>query len=470
MYDYILDHGSVSLTLTVLAGGVNVGILSILIICTILSAFFSCSETAISAVSEAKIKTLVEDRKAGSKKALYCIEHYEKTLTTLVVGNNIVNTLMSVLSVTFFASLFTNITDENVISILATIIITIVLLIFGEILPKTIGKKYNEKVVLVVCPIIWFLSYVMLIIVAPFMGLQRLVTGKSGTEHNVDENELGSILDTMEEEGEIESDEREMIKNVFDLNDQTVEDIMVPRVDMIAIEVSSTVEEAKEVFLENHYSRIPVYKEDKDHIVGILYERDFYEKLLSDPSKVTIENSMRKAKFVNKTMTVDRLIKELQISKTHIAIVSGEYNDTLGIVTMEDALEELVGEIYDEHDEGSVKYTNIHKINENQYIVDGDCEVDELFDTLNIGDEPDESKVSSWIFESQEELPKNGDKMTYIATYTQMDEEGEYKDYAKKLEFEIVKVDERRIEKVRLTVTDATEEETKEKLENEDLD
>lgn len=462
-----LDTQSVYLTLTVLAS-VNGGILSILIICTILSAFFSMSETAISAVSEAKIKTLVEDQVKGSKKALYCIEHYEQTLTTLVVGNNIVNTLMSVLAVTFFAQIFTNL-DDNMISILATVIITVILLIFGEILPKTLGKKFSEKISLIVCPIIWFLNYLLFIIVLPFRGLQRLVTGKSGTEHNVDEDELGSILDTMEEEGQIESDEREMIKNVFDLNDQTVEDIMIPRVDMVALDIDTSIEDAKNLFLDTHYSRVPVYKEDKDHIVGILYERDFYEKLLKDPENVTIEGSMRKPKFVNKTMTVDRLINELQVSKTHMAIVSGEYNDTLGLVTMEDALEELVGEIYDEHDEGSVKYSMIHKINENQYIIDGDCDVDELFDTLNIGDVPDETKVSSWVFESQEDLPKVGDKMTYIATYTQENENGEYQDYAKKLSFEVVKVDERRIEKVRLNILDATEEEINEKN-KEDLD
>lgn len=462
-----LDTQSVYLTLTILAS-VNGGILSILIICTILSAFFSMSETAISAVSEAKIKTLVEDQVKGSKKALYCIEHYEQTLTTLVVGNNIVNTLMSVLAVTFFAQIFTNL-DDNMISILATVIITVILLIFGEILPKTLGKKFSEKISLIVCPIIWFLNYLLFIIVLPFRGLQRLVTGKSGTEHNVDEDELGSILDTMEEEGQIESDEREMIKNVFDLNDQTVEDIMIPRVDMVALDIDTSIEDAKNLFLDTHYSRVPVYKEDKDHIVGILYERDFYEKLLKDPENVTIEGSMRKPKFVNKTMTVDRLINELQVSKTHMAIVSGEYNDTLGLVTMEDALEELVGEIYDEHDEGSVKYSMIHKINENQYIIDGDCDVDELFDTLNIGDVPDETKVSSWVFESQEDLPKVGDKMTYIATYTQENENGEYQDYAKKLSFEVVKVDERRIEKVRLNILDATEEEINEKN-KEDLD
>jgi CBS domain containing-hemolysin-like protein len=472
--DYKLDHGSWPLALTnffneasnVVAepkiAHVNVGILIVIIICTILSAFFSMSETALSSISEAKVKTLVEDRKPGSKKALFCIEHYEKILTTILVGNNIVNTAMSVIAVTFFMQIFVK-TSESLVNLYATIIMTVVLLIFGEILPKTIGKKYNEKVSLIVAPIIWLLSYIIYPIVIPFRFLQKIITGrKSETEPHVDEDELGSILDTMEEEGSIEADEREMIKNVFDLNDQTVEDIMVPRVDMVALDVESTIDDAKKLFFENHYSRIPVYKEDKDHIVGILYERDFFSALLAGTNDVTIESCMRKAKFVNKTMTVDRLIKELQISKMHMAIVSGEYNDTLCLVTMEDALEELVGEIYDEHDEGSVKYSMIHKIKENQYIVDGDCDVDELFDKLDIGDAPDETKVSSWIFESQEELPKPGDKMTYIASYTQEDEDGQYQDYAKKLLFEVIVVDERRIEKVRLTITDATDEEVEE--------
>lgn len=421
------------------------------------------SETALSSVSEAKIKTLVEDRKRGSRKALYCIEHFEKILTTLLVGNNIVNTAMSVISVTFFMQIFTTLTSDMV-SVLATIIITILLLIFGEIIPKTLGKKYNESVSLIVGPILWFISYLIYPIVLPFRGLQKLVTGHGkANESHVNEDELGSILDTMEEDGYIESDEREMIKNVFDLNDRTVEDIMVPRVDMIALDVESTLDEAKQLFFDSRFSRIPVYKEDKDHIIGVLYERDFFSALLQkDTSNVTIENCMKPAKFVNKTMTVDNLIRDLQQSKTHMAIVSGEYNDTLGLVTMEDALEELVGEIYDEHDNGSVNKTLIHKIDDNTYIIDGDCDVDELFDTLDIGDIPDETKVSSWIFESKEDLPSQGDKMEYIACYTQEDDDGVFKDYAKKLTFEIIRVDKRRIEKVRLNITDATEEEVEE--------
>lgn len=450
---------------------VNPGLLTIIIIFIIFSAFFSMSETALNSISEAKVKTLIESRVTGSRKTMYCIENYDRTLTTILVGNNIVNTAMSVLAVTFFASIFTTLSNDQ-ISLVATIVMTIVLLTFGEILPKTIGKKFSEKIAVKVGPIIWALSYVLYPIVIPFRLLQKLVTGKNKESNNgVDESELGSILDTMEEEGSIESDEREMIKNVFDLNDQTVEDIMVPRIDMVAIDVNASVEEAENLFFKSAFSRVPVYEEDKDHIVGILYERDFYSALLKNKDNVSIKNIMRKAKFVNKTLTVDKLIRELQISKVHMAIVSGEYNDTLGLVTMEDALEELVGEIYDEHDEGSVKNTFIHPIEENVYIVDGDCGVDELFEELNIGDCPDETKVSSWIFESHDDLPKVGDVMVYIASYTKEDEEGNYKDFAKKLTFEVVRVQERRIEKVRLTVSDATEEEVEEyEEEKEDSD
>ncbi len=462
----MLDFSTISTILQV-----NPGLLTIIIIFIIFSAFFSMSETALNSISEAKVKTLIENRVTGSRKTLYCIENYDRTLTTILVGNNIVNTAMSVLAVTFFADIFTTLSNDQ-ISLVATIVMTITLLIFGEILPKTIGKKWHDKIALLVAPIIWAISYILYPIVIPFRLLQKLVTGKAkDTQNGVDESELGSILDTMEEEGSIESDEREMIKNVFDLNDQTVEDIMVPRIDMVALDVTSSIEEAEQLFFKSAFSRVPVYEDDKDHIVGILYERDFYSALLKNKDNVDIKNIMRKPKFVNKTLTVDKLIRELQISKVHMAIVSGEYNDTLGLVTMEDALEELVGEIYDEHDEGSIKNTFIHPIEENVYIVDGDCGVDELFDELNIGDCPDQSKVSSWIFESHDDLPKVGDTTIYIASYTKEDEEGNYKDFAKKLTFEIVRMRERRVEKVKLTLSDATEEEVLEyKENNEDSD
>lgn len=414
------------------------------------------TETVFASVSEAKIKNYVEERKTGAKKALFCVEHFDRTLTTLLVGNNIVNTALSTFALTFFMGFI----RTGNLELISTAIITIVLLIFGEITPKTIGKKYNDKLVLFLAPIIYVISYILLPISIIFMGIQKIFTGKKNNDSQVNESELETILDTMVEDGEIEDDEHEYIKNVFDLNDRTVEEIMVPRVDMVAIEDTTSIDEVKNIFIREQYSRIPVYHEDKDHIIGIIYERDFFEAMAKNIELKDVKQLMRNVLFVNKKMTVDALIKTLQESKTHMAIVSGEYNDTLGLVTMEDALEEIVGEIYDEHDEGSVKQKLITKINDNTYMVDGDMFVSDMFEEIGLGEAPEgASKLSTWMFESQEDLPKIGDKMTYISCFTDQNENGEYEDYAKKIVLEIVEVDDRRIETVKVTVDDATEEE-----------
>lgn len=435
---------------------INGGLLAILIILVLFSAFFSMTETVFASVSEAKIKNYVEERKTGAKKALFCVEHFDRTLTTLLVGNNIVNTALSTFALTFFMGFI----RTGNLELISTAIITIVLLIFGEITPKTIGKKYNDKLVLFLAPIIYVISYILLPISIIFMGIQKIFTGKKNNDSQVNESELETILDTMVEDGEIEDDEHEYIKNVFDLNDRTVEEIMVPRVDMVAIEDTTSIDEVKNIFIREQYSRIPVYHEDKDHIIGIIYERDFFEAMAKNIELKNVKQLMRNVLFVNKKMTVDALIKTLQESKTHMAIVSGEYNDTLGLVTMEDALEEIVGEIYDEHDEGSVKQKLITKINDNTYMVDGDMFVSDMFEEIGLGEAPEgASKLSTWMFESQEDLPKIGDKMTYISCFTDQNENGEYEDYAKKIVLEIVEVDDRRIETVKVTVDDATEEE-----------
>ena len=414
------------------------------------------TETVFASVSEAKIKNYVEERKTGAKKALFCVEHFDRTLTTLLVGNNIVNTALSTFALTFFMGFI----RTGNLELISTAIITIVLLIFGEITPKTIGKKYNDKLVLFLAPIIYVISYILLPISIIFMGIQKIFTGKKNNDSQVNESELETILDTMVEDGEIEDDEHEYIKNVFDLNDRTVEEIMVPRVDMVAIEDTTSIDEVKNIFIREQYSRIPVYHEDKDHIIGIIYERDFFEAMAKNIELKNVKQLMRNVLFVNKKMTVDALIKTLQESKTHMAIVSGEYNDTLGLVTMEDALEEIVGEIYDEHDEGSVKQKLITKINDNTYMVDGDMFVSDMFEEIGLGEAPEgASKLSTWMFESQEDLPKIGDKMTYISCFTDQNENGEYEDDAKKIVLEIVEVDDRRIETVKVTVDDATEEE-----------
>ncbi len=413
------------------------------------------SETVFSSVSDVKLRTAVEERKSGAKKALYLSENFDKTLTTLLVGNNIVNTAMSVLSVSLFAVMIKN---ENYASLVATAVTTIVLLIFGEIMPKTIGKKYSDTLCRTLAPLVYGLTIILYPIVIIFRGLQKLVSGKE-VKAELSENELESIIDTMEEEGQIESDEVEYIKNIFDLNDRSVEDIMIHRVDVVAVDVNDSVDDIKKVFFDTMYSRIPVCEGDKDHIIGVLYERDFLKELIKKQS-IDVRKIMRPAKFVNKAMKVDDLIHELQKCKTHLAIVLGEYGDTQGIVTMEDALEEIVGEIYDEHDEVEADVNEIKTISDNEYLVDGEIYVDYLYDKLEIGEAPEDStqKLSSFLFEESEELPKVGNQVKLISSFTKFNDETEsYQDFVKEITFEIAKVEDRRISKVKVSVKDYEE-------------
>ena len=440
----------------------NVPIFILLVFLILMSAFFSMSETAISCASQVRLKLFIEERRNGSKMAMYCSEHFEKTLTTILVGNNIVNTAIATLALGFFTGIFGPIGPIEWIS---TLITTIVLLIFGEILPKTIGKNYADVIALKVSWIIYYLSFILFPIVFLFMRLQHLFMKKE--KETVNETELEAILDTMEDQGSIEENEVSIIKNVFELNDRPVMDIMVPRIEMFAIDIESNNEEIREMLLENQFSRIPVFEEDKDHIIGILYERDFFVAYIKD-NNFNVRSILRPVLYVSSSMKVDDLIKKMQKEKSHLAIVSGEYGDTLGLVTMEDALEELVGEIYDEYDDADEKEFKV--LEDGSLEVSGDMYVSTLFEELDIPDEPKNvpNKVGSWLYDSLEQLPSVGASIDYIATYTKQDENGDYVDYQKKITLAVSKVDGRRIDKVHVCVCDATDEDVLEKEKNEE--
>ena len=431
---------------------------TLMIIMIILSAFFSMSETAISSLSDSKIRLMIEERKRGAKKALELTNKYDKTLITLLIGNNIVNVLLSTIAVYFFIRLAV---AEEYVSLVSTAAVTLVLLIFGEIVPKIVAKAHPE---VISCAVSWPI-YIIMLILTPlvyfFLGIQRIFTRNKNEEQAMDEDELNVLINQMEDEGSIEHDEASTIRNVFDLNDRKAEDIMIPRIQMEAIDYNSTLEAVKNFMLDNAYSRIPVYKKDKDHIVGILYERDFFPALVKNP-KMSWRRILRPVKFVSKEMKVDALIDELRATKTHIAIVSGEYGEVLGLVTMEDCLEEIVGEIYDEHDNPEDSELRFEELEDGSYIVDADMFVEDLFEKLDIGDCPDDipSKVSGWLFAKCESLPEVGFSMGYTALYTQLDSETEeYVDYAKRLTLSIYEVENRRITLAKVEIRDATEEE-----------
>lgn len=441
--------------------------IAILVVLILLSAFFSMSETAISSASDSKIRLLIESRKSGAKKALQLTEKFDKTLIVLLIGNNLVNVAISTIFVMMLSQFIVD--NEDLVTWVSTITVTVALLIFGEIFPKIIAKKHAEGISCFVAWPVYIFGLILTPLVYLFYGIQRAMTKTDGNqEPSMDENELGVLIDQMEDEGSIEHDEATTIRNVFDLNDRTAEDIMIPRIKMEAINYNSSLEDVKNFLIENGYSRVPVYKTDKDHIVGILYERDFFPALIKNP-KMSWRRILRPVKFVSGAMKVDALINDLQASKTHIAIVSGEYGDVLGLVTMEDCLEEIVGEIYDEHDIPDKNEKRFEEQEDGSYIVDADMFVDDVFEKLNIGDIPEDvpSKLSGWLFAKCESLPEVGFRLKYTAIYTQMDEETEeYSDYAKTLTFEIYEVMARRITLVKLTVAEATEEEIEERNSN----
>ncbi len=443
----------------------NTGLFIMMILLIALSAFFSMSETAFSSVTKSKLTVEMEKRKPGAKKALELSENFERILTTLLVGNNLVNTALSTIALTFFMQL---VIFGDFVELASTLIITIILLIFGEIVPKMIAKAHPEGICMKVSWVVYILSIIFYPITIIFMGIKKLISRNNNIESKMDESQLEIIIDEMHDTGALEDDEAEIIHKVFDLNDRSVEDIMIPRMKMEALDYTSTLDEVKEFMLDNAYSRIPVYKNDKDHIVGILYERDFFPAYVKNP-RMSWKRLLRPVKFVSSAMKVDALIEELQAEKTHIAIVSGEYGEVIGLVTMEDALEELVGEIYDEHDVPGDNDIRFDKEEDGTYIVDGEIFVDDLFERLNIGDVPEDvpSKLSGWLFAKCESLPEVGFKMEYLAQYTMLNEENdEYDDYQKLLTFTIYEVKNRMISSVLVSVRDATEEEV-EKYEKE---
>ena len=402
----------------------------ILIFC---SAFFSMSETAFSSCNLVKLQKAVEDRKRGAKKAIHLAERFEKTVTTLLIGNNLVNTALSTVAVGFFGSLLIN-TGLSV-EFMSTLIITVALLIFGEIVPKMIAKNNPETIARTVSYIVYIISILFYPISFIFMGLQKLLK----------KNE----------------DESEMIFKIFDLKERSAEDIMVPRIMMEAIDYASSLEEVKEFMIDTCYSRIPVYKKDRDHIVGILYERDFLKALAKNP-KMSWKRLIKPVKFVSGAMKIDDLIRAFQEAKTHMFIVSGEYGDVLGLVTFEDALEQIVGEIYDETDIPGEDDLRFEVLEDGSYLVDAEFFVEDLFDKLYIANAPEDvpNKISGWLFAKCESLPQVGFEFEYLASYTMYnDEEEVYSDYNKILTFSIAEVEDRRISLVKVVIRDATEEE-----------
>ena len=404
----------------------------------ILSAFFSASETAFSSVNLIRLRQYVDDGRPGSKKALNVAERFDEVLLAILIGNNIVN-LASASLATIVATEVLNLGASG--APIATAVMTVLIIIFGEILPKSYAKENSESLALSIGTIYYYMIKVMKPLIFIFMVLKDFVAklySKKEDEPSVTEDELNVIIDTMEEEGVLQQDEVEMLQSVLDLSETFVKDIMTPRVDVVAVDVHDSTENVKNVFFEEKYSRIPVYDESRDNIVGILYERDLFSAIIENGSTddLLIADVMRDPMYVSYTMRVSDLLTRLQLEKQHLAIVADEYGGTAGLVTMEDVLEEVVGEIYDEHDE---EEQLVVKKSDTLYEVKAEIELDELFDIMDIDlDIPEDAySLGSWMYSKIEDIPEIGDMYQYH-----------------NLIFTIIEVEDRRIIRVKIEVVE----------------
>jgi len=429
----------------------------IIILLLIFSAFFSASETAYSTSSLIRIRNLADENKKGARRALVICENFDKTLSTILVGNNLVNIANTTICAYVFSVLISNPTVANLLN---TVVMTIIILIFGEILPKSLAKQKPEKLALQFSGVMHILSFILYPITIPFIYLQRVFLKKKGGNDveapTVTEDELETIIDTMEEEGVINSEDAVLIQGVLDLGEKTAYDIMTPRVDVSAIEINANNEEVKKVFEETNYSRLPVYEGDIDHIVGFVSQKDFYPQYIKD-SNFDIKNIICEIIYLSENIKVDDIIRRMQRAKKHIAVVSDEYGGTSGIVSMEDALEEMVGEIYDEHDYDE-NQDLFAKVDDNTYIVDAEYELEHLFDALKINKLPETeyNTIGGFLYEMTESIPQNGQEYVYTTIEEKPDKNGNYIERSIKIIFKYIEVEDNRARKIKVTVNYAT--------------
>lgn len=405
------------------------------------------SETVFSSINPIRLKNAIDEKKKGSKKALWVHDHFDLTLSTILVGNNLANIAIASVSLGVIVNLF-NTTDAASAAI-NTLVMTTIILIFGEIIPKSYGKLYSDTIALKISGLMYVVIKVLRPVTFVFISIKRaMIKDDHMVTITVTEDELETIIDTMEEEGSIDEDEAEMLQSVLDLRDKKVVEIMTPRVDMIALDETDDVEVIKQIFLDHQFSRIPVFSDTRDNVIGILTERDFFTVLINH-EVFNLRSLLKKPIFVPKSMRVDTLIETLQRENMHLAIVTDEYGGTSGIVTMEDALEELVGEIYDEHDD--IEPDFIQRESANDYLLNADISMHDLFDELDLGDpeNPDVS-VGAYIYNQFEDIVEEGTVVTY--KHVKASYEHDAKDTIYQLKFVIKKIQERRIKTVLLTL------------------
>ena len=371
------------------------------------SAFFSASETAFSSLNQIRLKSRAEDGDASAARVLAMAEKYDKLLSTILIGNNIVN----IAAASIGTILFTRALGAERGATMSTIVLTIVVLIFGEVTPKSLAKEMPETVATAVSPMLNLLMGLFTPLTWLFSQWKRLLGHfvHSTEEDTITEGELMTMVSEAENDGELTDRESELIRSAIEFDDVEVEEILTPRVDVVAVEDNTSLDEVAQTFAESGYSRLPVYHDTIDNIIGVVHEKDFYLARLK--KETSLEELVKPTLYTTGSTQISQLLRTLREQHHHLAVVVDEYGGTEGIITLEDLLEELVGEIWDEHDEATEDF---HKQSDGSWIVLGSASVDDLFETLGLPEDEDidSNTVNGLVQEKTCHLPKVGDRFT----------------------------------------------------------
>lgn len=389
----------------------------------VMSALFSSMETAFSSVNKIRLKHEAANGSKKAEKALDIAENFDKALTSILVGNNIVNILSSSLGTLIFTDAF-----GSAGVAISTAVMTVLVLTFGEIIPKSFAKQNAEKCALAFAGILNAIMIVLTPISAIFAHLQKALAkiSKPDDSPNFTEDELKYIIEEIEDQGVLEEQESDLVRSALEFDDITVEQILVPRVKVVAVERNEDIEAITEVFIKERYTRLPVYEETVDNIVGLINEKDFFALVTRSEGTPSIESIIQKALYVSEMKLISEVLYEMQRSKIHMAIVKDQYGGTSGIVTMEDIIEELVGEIYDENDE---VVNSVVEVGEHIYEVQADISINDMLEKMGLPDdliETDSNSAGGWAMELFGRIPETGDTITtgiFTVTVLEADEQ-----------------------------------------------
>ncbi len=380
----------------------DLGKIILVVVMMIFSALFSSTETAYSSVNKLRLKNYASQGNKKAARALKLANKFDDVLTAVLIGNNIVNIATSSVSTVIFI----NIIGSNGAAV-STVVVTILVLIFCEVLPKSYAKRNAEKLALMFAAPLAFLVVLFKPFVVMLNGLSSLISKGGDESPSVTEDELKYMIDEIEEQGVIEEQESELVKSALEFDEITVNEILIPRVKIVGVEIGMSLEEIQELFITEMYSRLPVYEKSLDDIVGMITNKAFFKMLIDGGTD--IRDIIQDVTHIADTKLISETMRDMQRSKVHLAVVTDQYGGTKGIVTLEDIIEELVGDIYDEADE---IISLIRTISPDKYEVDGDMSISRLLEQLDLDDDliqTDYTTVGGWVTDVMERIPESGE-------------------------------------------------------------